>query len=198
MGDKKPDLISLDLCFLDTETTGPRFGHHEIIDVAAVRTTPDGGTIRGTWHKRIRPRHPERITDFARKHNGFEVSEWDREPLSSNELWEDFARFAKDAVPVCHNPAFDRAFVELEASHQGVQVLGLDYHWIGTESLAWVLYRRGDVKRINLEALLESFELDPEPRPHTALKGAQSCRLAYLVLMRTIGAPGPNAPSGDN
>jgi DNA polymerase III epsilon subunit-like protein len=179
----KPPLVELDLCFLDTETTGPVFGYHEIIDLAAVRTSPDGSEVREVWESRLRPRHPERITDFARQHNRFDEAVWDRAPLPSRELWTSFATFALDAVPVCHNPAFDRAFVQLAASAHDVADVGLDYHWIGTESLAWVPYRRGELDGVKLDILLEALDLDPEPMPHTAILGAQSCRLVYLELV---------------
>lgn len=178
----------MDLCFLDTETTGPAFGFHEIIDIAAIRTPPDGGLVRDAWQRRIRPRHPDRITDFARRHIGFKESEWEAESPSSPELWRSFSEFAAGAIPICHNPAFDRAFVELEASRQGVPELELDYHWIGTETLAWVLFRRREVERINLHKVAEALGLDPEPTPHTAMGGAQSCRAVYLELMRRLGA----------
>ena len=75
-----------DLCFIDIETTGNWFGYHEIIEVAAIRTSPDAGNIKQTWHKRIRPRHPDRITKEAQDLNKFTLEEWADEPHRSSDL----------------------------------------------------------------------------------------------------------------
>ena len=181
---KDGGLLARDLCFLDVETTGSVFGYHEIVDIAAVRTVPDAAIILGKWHKRIRPRHPERFSSYARELNGYTPELWvDAEELTV-QLWNEFVTFVRDCVPVCHNPSFDRAFITLAAAQQGILELGLDYHWIGTESLSWPLYKQGALPSLSLESLCLSFEVGAEPRPHTALNGALACRRVYQALMR--------------
>jgi DNA polymerase III epsilon subunit-like protein len=86
-------------------------------------------------------------------------------------------------VPVCHNPSFDRAFITLAAAEHGILELGLDYHWIGTESLAWPFYKQGVLSSLSLESLCAFFEVGVEPRPHTALDGALACWRVYQALM---------------
>lgn len=177
------DLRKLDLCFVDVEATGPVFGHHEIIDVAVVRTDPSGREIRGTWQRFLRPRFPERLTPVAQEVTGFSKETWAAHPESSAAHWEEFANFCRGAVPVCHNPSFDRAFITLAAAAVGVTDLGLDYHWIGTESISWPLFRQGVIARMSLKDLSEHFGIESEPLPHDALSGAQSCRKVYLALV---------------
>ncbi|MBI3303452.1 MAG: 3'-5' exonuclease [Deltaproteobacteria bacterium] len=180
---RNDNLREQDLCFLDVETTGSVFGYHEIVDIAAVRTVPDASTILGKWHKRIRPRHPERFSSYARDLNGYTPELWAGAEESTAPLWNEFVTFVKDCVPVCHNPSFDRAFITLAAAEHDILELGLDYHWIGTESLAWPLYKQGVLPSLSLESLCTFFEVGVEPRPHTALDGALACWRVYQVLM---------------
>jgi DNA polymerase III alpha subunit (gram-positive type) len=181
---RKPrDLRTCDLCFLDVETTGPVFGFHELIDIGAIRTSPDASVIKGRWSEKVRPRHPERLTAVAREVNGFQPEEWATARESSVDLWRSFAAFAEGCVPVCHNPSFDRAFITLAASAVDVVDLRLDYHWIGTESLAWPLYRRGVLTELSLDGLCTFIDVPLEPRPHSASTGAETCHRVYRALL---------------
>lgn len=175
-----------DLCFIDIETTGSLFGYHEIIEVAAIRTSPDAGKIKQAWHKRIRPRHPDRITKEAQNLNGFTLEEWADEPHSSSTFWEEFCHLIAGSVAVCHNPSFDRAFVSMTAAEHGVVDLGLDYHWVGTESLGWPLYLRGLIAKPSLRELCNFFHIPEEQIPHRALEGAKRCREVYRRLVACL------------
>jgi DNA polymerase III epsilon subunit-like protein len=178
-----PDLRTFDLCFIDLEATGTIFGYHEIIDIAVIRTDPSGATIRGTWRQMLAPSHPDRLAPIAAEITGFSPSAWERHPKSSAMIWESFAEFCRQAVPVCHNPSFDRSFITLAAVAVNVSDLGLDYHWIGTESLSWPLYQSGVIPKMSLKHLSEHFGIEPEPLPHDALSGAHACRKVYLALV---------------
>lgn len=180
-----PELIlrERDLCFIDTETTGSRIGYHELIEVAAIRTSPDGRIPKGEWCAKILPEFPERITPFARGLNGFSPGKWRDALPSSPNLWGSFVNFASQCIPVCHNPSFDRAFITLASSAQGVLDLELDYHWIGVESLAWPLYREGIIPKLSLADVCRFVGVPPEPAVHGATNGACACREVYLRLM---------------
>ncbi len=175
-----------DLCFIDVETTGSVFGFHEIVEIAAIRTAPDASLVRGIWHERVRPRHPERITPYAQELNGFTTEGWASAREPNQRLWNDFAQFGSGCVPVCHNPSFDRAFITLAAGAEGVSDVGLDYHWIGTESLAWPLFCEGLLPKLSLSTLCRFLGLQCEPVIHTALGGAQACHSVYCALMTRL------------
>lgn len=176
-------LLGKDLCFIDVETTGAVFGFHEVIEIGAVRTTPDAKIIIARFNVRVMPSFPERISPRAQEVNGFNASEWLDTADRAEDAWESFAAMSQNCVPVAHNPSFDRSFVTLAAAAVGIERLGLDYHWIGTESLAWPLFLSGEVKEYSLNGICEYFHIPKEPDPHRAINGAESCRAAYLALM---------------
>ena len=180
------DLRRAGLCFIDVETTGSIFGYHEIIDIEVVRTLAGGEEVVNEWRRRVRPMYPDRITPKAATLNGYDPKLWEGAPVSSTELWEEFNHITRGCVAVCHNPSFERAFISIAARQSGVADLELDYHWIGTESLAWPLYIRGLVGGLSLGELSTYFGLAKEPLPHTAIRGARACLEVYrrLVLLR--------------
>jgi DNA polymerase III epsilon subunit-like protein len=187
----RPEVIlrERDLCFIDTETTGSRIGYHELIELAAVRTSADGLVCKGEWSAKILPEFPARITPAAQKLNGFSPDTWRGAALSSQALWESFVTFVSGGVPVCHNPSFDRAFITLAATRQGVLELELDYHWIGTESLAWPLYRAGLIPKLSLADVCRFVGIPPEPAVHGASNGAAACREVYRRLIAYYDDP---------
>lgn len=175
-----------DLCFIDIETTGSIFGYHEIIDIAVIRTSADGLIERASWHAQIMPVYPERFSAFAKELTGYSLKRWSSAREGTSHLWLEFVRFAEGCVPVCHNPSFERAFITLAALAYGVEEIGLDYHWIGTESLAWPIYRSGAIPKLSLAALCDHFGIKQEPMPHSAAGGALACRRVYIELMKVM------------
>jgi DNA polymerase III alpha subunit (gram-positive type) len=186
-----PELRLRDLCFIDVETTGPLFGFHEIIDLGLVRTAADGAISKVEWSCRVVPRYPERITPKAQELSGFSEDGWKGASSSNSGLWERIANMFDGCVPICHNPSFDRAFVTLAAHQAGISDLKLDYHWIGTETLAWPLYLSGQVKEFSLRGLCRHFGIPEEPLPHTAIDGARTCRMVYSCLLKLRDKTGP-------
>src|SRR5687768_6359250 len=74
-------------------------------------------------------------------------------------------------------------FFNLGRMEADVGDIKMNYHWIGTESLAWPLYLLGVVKELSLRGLCEHFGLSEEPLPHSAIEGARRCRLVYRSLL---------------
>jgi len=179
-------LADRDLCFIDVETTGPQFGYHEVIELGAVRVSPDAETLKGEMDFKLFPLHPKRITEQARIINGFSEDAWVGVAQNGADSWKRFAEFASGCVPVCHNPSFDRVFVTLGAKESSVTELGVDYHWVGTESLAWPLVRNGQIRKLSLENLCVLLGVPPEPKPHRALEGARACWAVYRRLVKIV------------
>jgi DNA polymerase III epsilon subunit-like protein len=184
---QRVDLRTADLCFIDIEATGTVFGYHEIIDIGVIRTPPGADRIVSKWRRRIRPLYPERVTPKAAEVNGYNAADWDGAENPSKELWREFNEVVRDCVPVCHNPSFERAFIHLAARACGVDELSMNYHWIGTESLAWPIYVDGLLEELSLSGLTRFFDLPAEPQPHRAMGGALACWMVYRKLIELSG-----------
>jgi len=174
-----------DLCFVDIETTGTNFNYHEIIDIGAIKTSLDGEKIIGILEKKIQPKFPERITTIAKKINNYNAEDWKNAKPHSIEMWNSLIEFWENCIPVCHNPSFERAFITLAALSHQIKDIGLDYHWIGTESLAWQLYVDGKIPKLSLSSIADYYGIKPEPYPHTAINGAKQCREVYRKLINS-------------
>lgn len=106
------NLADMDLCFIHIETTGSMMGYHKIIDLGAIRTSPDAEEVLADYTLRVQPVYPGRTTTVAKELNGFSVENW-RDALTLREGLRRLAEYTHSAVPVCHNPSFDRAFIQL-------------------------------------------------------------------------------------
>lgn len=176
-----------DLCFIDIETTGTLVGFHEVIEVAVIRTCPSAKEVRFRFCGRLAPQFPERVTATAQKINGFCKEMW-RGEIPSREFWQAIAGRVGGTVPICHNPSFERAFISLAAAGCEVLDLRLDYHWIGTESLAWPLVKTQNLERFSLDGLCQHLGIPSEPQPHSAITGADACLRVYQRLMEMHAA----------
>ena len=78
-------------------TTGSQIGYHELIEVAAVRASPDGLVAKGEWCAKIFPTFPGRISATARDLNGFSSDTSRGASLSCQSLWGSFAEFVSGA-----------------------------------------------------------------------------------------------------
>ena len=172
------------LCFIDIETTGTVFNFHEIIEIAANKTSFNGKNVVGNWRKRFKPEYPERITETAKRINNYSTENWKNSEPQSREIWNSAIEFWGDCTPICHNPSFERAFITIALLNFGIKEIEMDYHWIGTESLAWPLYTKGRIPKLSLSSLLKYYGFKPEPKPHTAMNGASACRNVYLELLK--------------
>lgn len=172
------------LCFIDIETTGSIFSYHEIIEIGAIKTRRNVSDIVDSISIKVKPKHPNRITKIAQKINGYNSYNWIDSQVPNENFWGELVKFWVGCTPVCHNPSFERAFLSLSAFEAGIEDLKLDYHWIGTESLAWKLYLRGEISKLSLSSIAGYFNVNQEPEPHTALGGAKLCRSVYQKMMQ--------------
>jgi len=174
------------LCFVDIETTGTEFNYHEIIDIGVIKTSLDGEKILAKLEKKIQPKFPKRITKTAKEINNYNSEDWKNAKAHSIELWNTLIKFWKNCIPVCHNPSFERAFITISALSHQIKDIKLDYHWIGTESLAWYLYLNGKIPKLSLSSIADYYCIEPEPYPHTAINGAKQCRDVYRKLIKHV------------
>lgn len=171
-----------DLLFVDTETTGLDPSKHELLEVAAIRTTPDGLTVLSTFQAKVRPLHIETAEPKALQINGYSEEEWTEEkcvPLGS--MVDAIQKMANQTVMVGQNVSFDESFLSPVFKSFGMKP-PWGYHKVDTIALAWPLFQYSELEGLSLEKLCRFLKVDNMPG-HRAMPDALACRDVYLKLM---------------
>jgi DNA polymerase III alpha subunit (gram-positive type) len=176
------------LAFVDVETTGLVPGWHEMIDIGVVLTELNGREV-DTFFQRIQPRHPERLSEGARRVNAFDAERWNElgavdAAQAVLQLREFHVRAAqgKGVILVAFNSQFDAAF--LDHLFRGADANWRElYHYfvLDVPSMAWALGLRG----LTGQALADALQIEDEPRvaeDHTGLTGARLNARLYRAL----------------
>lgn len=176
------------LAFVDVETTGLVPGYHEMIDLGLVLTDLDGN-VRDSLFIRVQPSHPERLSDGAKRVNGFDASRWrELSALDSRRAVDSLVAFharsaaGKSVMLVAFNSQFDAAFLDhlFRGSNRSWREL-FHYFVLDVPSMAWSLGYRD----LTNGALAQRLGVPDEPRvavEHTGLTGAMLNVRIYRAL----------------
>lgn len=185
------------LAHLDVETTGLVAGFHEMIDFGIVYTDLDG-RVRDSLFLRIMPEHPERISEGARRVNGFDVARWRAHGALSQQAAVDSLRsFHRRAAGnhsvmlVAFNSHFDAAFLDhLFRSRGGTWRELYHYFVLDIPSMAWAL----GLRDLTGAGLSRRLGVADEPRvadEHTGITGAMLNVRIYQALRARGMSPIP-------
>ena len=181
------------LAIIDVETTGLDPQYHEMIDLGAIYTTPDGEEL-GRFFVRIHPTYPARASSVARSINGYDEERWERlGALPPDQAFDQFMVFHEQHAAdrrfllTAYNASFDRNFLQafLQRHNQAFSNL-YAYFVLDLPSMAWGL----GVDALGGAEVAEAFGLPPEtsdPMKHTGLSGAE-WNLALYRAMRARAA----------
>jgi DNA polymerase III epsilon subunit-like protein len=176
------------LAILDVETTGLVPGYHEMIDIGLVLTDLDGRVIDSLF-VRVQPEHPERLSEGARRVNGFDAAKW-RElravspAVAADSIISFHHRVAgsRPVLMVAFNSQFDAAFLDhLFRSRQSSWRNLYHYFVLDIPSMAWAMGYRD----LANGALARRLGVADEPRiadQHTGLTGAMINVRIYQAL----------------
>lgn len=176
------------LAHLDVETTGLVPGFHEMIDLGLVLTDLEGRIIDSLF-LRVMPTHPERISEGARRVNGFDVARWRQlgalsQSAAVDSLVSFHARAAagRSVMLVAFNSQFDAAFLDHLFRSRGSTWRAL-YHYfvLDIPSMAWSLGHR----QLTNSAIAAQLGVVDEPRVaehHTGMTGAMLNVRIYQAL----------------
>ena len=190
------------LAIVDVETTGLVPGYHEMIDFGVVMTDLDGRVVDSLF-VRVMPTHPERISEGARRVNGFDAARWRRQrALAPAAAVDSLVAFhsrvagARPVLLVAFNSQFDAAFLDHLFRTRGSSWRTL-YHYfvLDIPSMAWAMGYRD----LSNGALARRLGVADEPRvadEHTGITGAMLNVRIYAALRARGMAPLPDSASG--
>lgn len=171
-----PDLVVFDL-----EATGTTPEEHDILEIGAVRVSPDLVTIRGEFEAKTQPTRLATADPAALKISGYSPADWSTaRPLA--DVLREFAAFADGALLTGYNVAFDWGFLRTAFQRLGLS-LNVDYHVFDVMSLVVArTLSAGQPASIRLGATLTRLGLPLQPEPHRALEDAR----ATLALLKFL------------
>jgi DNA polymerase III epsilon subunit family exonuclease len=166
-----------DYIAVDIEATGTDPAKHRVLEIGAVRLTPDG--LGETFSALVNPER--KIPSYISRMTGITSNIVKQAPLSKVVLPE-FIEFLGDAVLVAHNAVFDSRFLRAEYA--------LNFHDVFTNpvlctlNLSRNLYKN-KVTRFGLDSLCEEFHIEINDR-HRALGDAVACGELFLVMLEEL------------
>lgn len=179
---------SLDLVFVDTETTGLDPKIHELIEIGFVRVRqiwaeneqPKFEVVE-EWSKKIKPEHIEVADPISLKINGYTVTGW-QGAFKLEEVMREFSEKTNEGIMVAHNVSFDAGFIDMAYSKCKIRNT-MHYHRLDTVSMAFAkLHNTPDVTRYSLGELCKNFGIIHEDA-HSALSDARACYELFKKLI---------------
>lgn len=180
------------LIFLDSETTGLDSTKHRVVEIAY--------KIYDTAKKRIVVSNSCIINQPAAvlaeadpkslKVNGFTeelILTGKSERAVAAEIIHDFNRAGVhqgQALFVCQNPSFDRAFFNQLVSVEMQSEFKWPYHWLDLASMYW-MHKKGelpDEQSLSKNAIAKKLGLPKEAEPHRAMNGVIHLMQCYSSL----------------
>ena len=163
---------------LDTETTGLRSYHHEMVSFAGIKINEQLQEIDRLVIK-IKPKYPERADKEAMKINGYSPARW-AGAMDPDVAGPKIADFMAGCTPVAHNWAFDRGFILALFKSIGRSDLRIMRRGIDTIALSIAAFGPYNIKSYSLDSIGQLFGW---PRQlHRAEADAVMC----LALFRTL------------
>jgi len=197
--------------FLDTETTGLHSGRHCPIDIAMKVMDLPSGKILGTSQHVIKPplEKWEQRDPASMGINGYtweEVAKGKDIETVGNEVIKFFSDLhiqRTNAIFICQNPSFDRAFFNHLVDVYVQELLNWPYHWLDLASMYWMarLHQTKmsgiplpDKLSFSKDEIARYFQLPTEASPHRAAAGVDHLILCYQAVLKAINASHETPP----
>jgi len=186
--------------FLDTETTGLDVLKHRVIEIAFKIVSLETGIVVSTYQSIVKQsqevwnkRDPSSV-----EVNGFT---WEKVQTGQEEadVGKEITAILKaskitrgQAVFICQNPSFDRAFFAQLVPVYTQEELLWPYHWLDFASMYWSLTVKELKKNqqpipkelsLSKNSIATRFNLPIEEHPHSALNGVNHLLLCYQTVV---------------
>ncbi len=182
--------------FLDTETNGLNAQKHRVLEIAFQIVDVATGEVKERFQALISQTADDwkRSDPESLKVTGFtweEVSKGQKAAAVTEQIKELFGRLGikrGQAVFICQNPSFDRAFFCQLIEPETQELLLWPYHWLDLASMFWSeSIHRGKKEPqlfpwntgISKDRIAATYQLKPEGKPHRAMNGVNHLILCY-------------------
>ncbi len=192
--------------FLDTETNGLNARRHTLLEIALKIVDVITGVELDAYETLIKPTQEEwSVSDAASLAvNGFTYEKC-VDGISKAELkkrllmlFEKWNLKRGEAVFICQNPSFDRAFFAQIVPYEEQEERLWPYHWLDLASMYWALaLQKGRIDPklfpwktgFSKDRIASACHLPPEAKPHRAMNGVDHLILCYRALIGFPSAP---------
>lgn len=181
--------------FLDTETSGLNPHKHCILELAYKIVDVETGELKSSYEAIVA--QSKSNWDRADPHslivNGFS---WEMvcKGLSPEKIAgaiiTAFARNGvrrNEAIFICQNPSFDRAFFSQLIDPDLQESLGWPYHWLDLASMYWAVKLKQEQtpweSGVSKDKISEAYHLPPEAKPHRAMNGVNHLLQCYEAVV---------------
>jgi len=180
--------------FLDTETNGLNIQKHHIIEIAYQIVDLRNGSIKSQYESIIfiSFKEWEKSDPVSLKVNGFSWEDVKRgkEPqIIAKEIQYSFHTCSiqkENAIFICQNPSFDRAFFNQIIDSDMQEYLHWPYHWLDLASMYWMrclLEGKEPWKGgISKNHIATTYNLPCEATPHKAMNGVKHLLDCYKAV----------------
>ena len=186
--------------FLDTETNGLNSLKHYILEVAFKILDVKTGKLRDQFHSLVSLTQEEwaRSDPESLAVNGFFLEELKKSDNRKTVGEKVIASLKKNeiqrgnAVFICQNPSFDRAFFSQLVNPDEQEKLFWPYHWLDLASMYWcqsIQFGLLDPMRFPWETgfskdrIAAVCGISPEKKPHRAMHGVDHLILCYQAVV---------------
>lgn len=186
--------------FLDTETNGLNFFTHKVLEIACEIIDVSTGKKVATFHRLIAPSAQEWAASDPEslKINGFtwdEVSQGQSANAVTTSLKTLFSTYdlsRSNAIFICQNPSFDRAFFSQLIDSQTQEKLLFPYHWLDLASMFWaqsIANAREHGSKLPWETgyskdkIAQFYGIGAEEKPHRAQNGVKHLISCYQAVV---------------
>jgi oligoribonuclease len=187
--------------FLDSETNGLNSLKHKMIEIAFKILDISTGASVDAFHSviSISSEDWEKSDPESLGVNGFSWHDITAFGIPASEaalaITESFARNKikrGDAVFICQNPSFDRAFFSQLIDPDTQEKFLWPYHWLDLASMFWVeairKHKTGEGPLpwevgLSKDKIANFFQLPGENKPHRAMNGVEHLILCYKTVV---------------
>jgi DNA polymerase-3 subunit epsilon/oligoribonuclease len=181
--------------FLDTETNGLNTQKHHIIEIAYKIVDIQTGAIQDTYETTVFASFEEwkKSDPLSLKVNGFSwntIKEGEKTQVVAEEIKHSFKTCSiqrGDAIFICQNPSFDRAFFTQIIDADVQEQLNWPYHWLDLASMFWMkCLLEGSPKPwetgVSKNTIAAIYNLPAEASPHKAMNGVDHLIECYKAI----------------